>query len=359
MSDSEDSKASPAVPQWQLDSKQDQGEQNKQDEQEAAEQPQTPEDKLEVARRFLDEDEVKTASREKKVEFLQSKGIPEADIQELLGGASEAAPTEEASQRIFTATTCDNRNRSNNNNTSLFRAHPSSSERSQTSRRHIPRVPHQARTTTPLVTTNGLINTICAFAGLSTILYGASKYVVAPMVESLTDARFELHETTSKRLDDIVTKLESTVSVIPTYKSSEDAADDASDAEDPSEMFHRDIGTQTSFPSSPSIPKSDNEPVAKQHADRLAKFTKSLSSLKDDYRSQSTGLQDVKTVLDVFRDELDSMTYGNGNDYVGGFDMYGKLKRSEPEDEIRKARDNIRRIKGVLLSTRNFPTSVR
>jgi hypothetical protein len=33
--------------------------------------------------------------------------------------------------------------------------------------------------------------------------------------------------------------------------------------------------------------------------------------------------------------------------------------KNEPDDEVRKARDNIRRIKGVLLSTRSFPASTR
>lgn len=41
-------------------------------------------DTLAVARRFLDNDEVKSASREKKVEFLKTKGVSEGDIQTLL-----------------------------------------------------------------------------------------------------------------------------------------------------------------------------------------------------------------------------------------------------------------------------------
>lgn len=46
-------------------------------------------DKLTVARRFLEDEEVRTASREKKVAFLRAKGIEDGDIEILLGKAEE------------------------------------------------------------------------------------------------------------------------------------------------------------------------------------------------------------------------------------------------------------------------------
>ena len=49
--------------------------------------PDSQPDQLEVARRFLQEDEVKSSSRSKKVEFLKSKGISDADIETLLGAS--------------------------------------------------------------------------------------------------------------------------------------------------------------------------------------------------------------------------------------------------------------------------------
>lgn len=48
------------------------------------------EDRLTVARRFLEDDEVKAAPREKKIEFLKAKGIEDAHIDELLGEPEEA-----------------------------------------------------------------------------------------------------------------------------------------------------------------------------------------------------------------------------------------------------------------------------
>ena len=49
----------------------------------------------------------------------------------------------------------------------------------------------------PLMTMTTFLNTLCAFGGLSTLIYGTSKLVLAPMVDSLTDARLELHPDTS------------------------------------------------------------------------------------------------------------------------------------------------------------------
>jgi hypothetical protein len=49
------------------------------------------EDKKDIARRFLDDEEVKNSSREKKVEFLKAKGLGDAEVEELLA-ATQSAP---------------------------------------------------------------------------------------------------------------------------------------------------------------------------------------------------------------------------------------------------------------------------
>ena len=82
MSDSEDKQDYPAIPTWQRGA--------------PSEEPTTgatesQEDKLEVARRFLDDEAVQDASREKKVEFLKSKDIADDEIRKLLGEEEEAA----------------------------------------------------------------------------------------------------------------------------------------------------------------------------------------------------------------------------------------------------------------------------
>lgn len=54
-------------------------------------------DQLDVARRFLDDDEVKSAPREKKVAFLKAKGIEDGDIEKLLGETDQESPSENVS----------------------------------------------------------------------------------------------------------------------------------------------------------------------------------------------------------------------------------------------------------------------
>jgi hypothetical protein len=60
------------------------------------------EDKLEVARRFLENDAVRDAPHEKKVEFLKSKGIDEAEIQALLGQDGSTTESEVRTYHIDT-----------------------------------------------------------------------------------------------------------------------------------------------------------------------------------------------------------------------------------------------------------------
>lgn len=370
MGDPEDKPASAGIPTWQQRSEQDRAEAT------AAE----PQDQLELARRFLDDDEVKTASRDKKSEFLRTKGVEEGDIQKLLGEADDVPEPHEVRivPMVESPGTTTNGSKKNDEKPDTDEI-PTQQEATQTSTLSVagsdrppivtyPEFLAKPQRPPPLVTTNGLLATIYGFAGLSTLLYGTSKFVVAPMVECLTDARSELYDSSSKKLDALVAKLEKTVSEVPpSVKAHPATADDASDAEDPTEMFHRDIGTQTSLPATPSAAVTPSkaaavgaaEPESKRQADRLSTLTKTLSGLKDQFRTQSEDMDDIRTLLDVFRDDLDGMTYGGQTQFVGGYDMYGGAKKTEPEDEIRKVRDNIRRVKGVLLSTRSFPASTR
>jgi hypothetical protein len=201
------------------------------------------------------------------------------------------------------------------------------------------------------------------------------------MLERLNESRGELHESVAQNLSAIVTKLEGTVSEIPVTAVAnskkkahgEDASEDSED-DDPSEMFHRDIGTQTTTPppssSSPSPSNKDSSASgAEAQAIQIKSLVSKLSALRDDIRSQSDDLGDVKILIDVLRDDLDVLTYRNYTDSSGGGGAYdylsksaggaGKAAADNKDDEIRKARDNIRRIKGVLLSTRTFPVSTR
>lgn len=213
----------------------------------------------------------------------------------------------------------------------------------------------------PLVTKERLFNALYAVTGLSTLIYGTSRYVIRPMVDSQAEARTDFHDLTSKKLDALVAKLEKTVSEVPPKKPAA-TVEEESDAEDPTEMFHRDMGTQTTFPiSSVTALKGSagNDSPAKHNINQLASLNKTLSGLKDEYRSQSEGMDKIKSAVDVLRDDLDTLTYTAYPEQSNGYDLYGRSRKAEPDDEIRKVRDSIRRVKGVLLSTRNFPASAR
>ncbi|KAK2612828.1 hypothetical protein QQS21_001108 [Conoideocrella luteorostrata] len=338
-----------AIPSWQRD-----GASNSGDTKEKPTKQAQQDEQVEVARCFLKESQVKSASREKKIEFLESKGISSNDIEKLLSQSEEDS---ESLSQIRSPKSKRTESSATNENSS-----PSASTNDRPPIVIFPEFLVKPQRPPPLVTKNGLFNTLYAFAGLSTLLYGTSKYLVAPMVDNLTDAQTELHEVTSKKLDILVAQLEKTVSVIPPALAKPASLDDndASDVEDPAEMFHRDIGTQTSVIDANTVPATKpSEPASKRHVENLASLAKTLSVLKDQFRAQSEGFEDVKTLLDVFRDDLDGMTYGGATEFIGGYDIYSTAKKNEPEDEIRKARDNIRRVKGVLLSTRNFPASTR
>ncbi|KAF5019616.1 hypothetical protein F66182_8362 [Fusarium sp. NRRL 66182] len=313
------------------------------------------EDKLVVARRFLENDAVRDAPREQKIEFLKSKGIDETEINTLLGQEESSAETE-------TSTTTETTNSFTPTRTETLA--PSTLSQPPVDRPPIVTYPEflaKPPRPPPLVTKERLFNALYVVTGLSTLIYGTSRYAIKPMVDTQAEARTDFHDLTSRKLDALVAKLEKTVSEVPPKKPVA-TVEEESDAEDPTEMFHRDMGTQTTFPISSVAAMADskgNETPAKHNTNQLASLNKTLSGLKDQYRSQSEGMDKIKKAVDVLRDDLDTLTFTAYPESSAGYDLYGRSRKPEPDDEIRKVRDNIRRVKGTLLSTRNFPASAR
>ncbi|KAF5709620.1 peroxin 14 17 [Fusarium mundagurra] len=343
----------------------------------AAEETSQPEiasgsqERLEVARRFLENDAVRHAPHEKKVEFLKSKGIDEAEIHALLGQDESTTETEVSTTSYLAPMYyADNlkapipETTSSHVPTPTETLPPTPASHPPVDRPPVVTYPEflaKAPRPPPLVTKERLFNALYAVTGLSTLIYGTSRYVIRPMVDSQAEARTDFHDLTSRKLDALVAKLEKTVSEVPPRKPIV-TVEEESDAEDPTEMFHRDMGTQTTFPISSVTAMTDsknNESAAKHNTNQLGILNKTLSGLKDEYRSQSEGMDKIKTAVDILRDDLDTMTYTAYPDHGTGYDLYGRSRKPEPDDEIRKVRDNIRRVKGVLLSTRNFPASAR
>ncbi|KAJ0161119.1 hypothetical protein CTA2_6754 [Colletotrichum tanaceti] len=383
MSDSDDNTSTPGIPAWQRNQKTDaelepQPEQPSQD---AKQDEPASEDNLEVARKFLQDGEIRDEPREAKEAFLKTKGISSEDIEQLLG-SSASEPTLETNQTEQQAPESSTQVMTTTSEPQTTPTPPPNTEVSiprQTDQPPVVTYPEFLTKPTrppPLITANGIFNTLYAFAGLSTFLYGTSKYLLAPMVENLTEARCDLHSTTSNNLAKIIEKLEGTVSEVPAAAAKVSATnaevykDDASSvsADDPTEMFHRDIGTQTSIPSTPrfgepgfgttATAEDKNKSASERHADKLTRLKSSADLLRTTVVSDAEDLADLKSKMDVLKDDLVQLAYPSPQDY-GSYSIYGGPRKNEPEDEIKKARDNIRRVKGVLLSTRNFPASAR
>lgn len=331
---------------------------------------------LEQARRFLQEETVRNSSKEKKAEFLKSKGLEEADITKLLEESSE--PTTQPATTQQTAPAWESSDS------------PASWQESKADHPPIVTYPEFLTKPTkppPLITASGLLNALAVIAGCSTLVYGATKHLVSPMVASLTQARVEFHDRANENLTNLVDKLEHAVSEIPAgyhlagkshHKPNADAdADDKSSNsssssmyDDPTELFHRDVGIQTSpppspqpatpFPNSLAIAANPRTPAEQtQHqADRLARLSVGVRGLAADVVHQVEEMEATKSVLDAFGSELHNLTYPPESFGVGSSYLYG-ASRAEPEDEIKRVKMSIRAMKGVLLSTRSFPASVR
>ncbi|KJR83933.1 peroxisomal membrane anchor [Sporothrix schenckii 1099-18] len=360
---------------------------------------------LEQARIFLRDKTVQHESRPRKAAFLASKGLASKEIDQLLAEEDGPAATTEVA-----VTPQESRGPSAEQTPSRppivtypeFMARP-------------PQPP-------PLVTPKVFLGALYGSAAVSSLLYVTARLVLAPMVDTLTEARAELHDTAATNLTRLLGQLETVVSRVPeAAKASRDSgaparsslatastlADDdgASTAEtsgsydDPTEVFHRDIGVQTSLPPSPNLaPKvtmdstvpststslnapaadSANEPSQSYYqAERLSNLVVSVRSLSQGWAGPSDVLSEIQTTVDVFREDVDKLSRPPAYAYGGGFgsSIYGygssistigssskypgyvTTTRNEPDDEIRKAKENIRRVKGALLTTRTFPTA--
>ncbi|KUI62187.1 hypothetical protein VP1G_09305 [Cytospora mali] len=361
---------------------------------------------LERARTFLQDDTVRLSSREKKIEFLKSKGIEEADITQLLDETEEATTTQATTNTTITKGEEQAGGSSPSNKAVVVSAPQSEPEQQHQQEKrsdHPPIITYPEFLTKPakpppLITASGLLNSLGIVAGLSALVYGATKHLVSPMVETLTEARTDFHDNANKNLSRLVEQLENAVSEIPasyhavgkrtpethnTNKLLEDAPsyndDSSSSYDDPTELFHRDVGVQTSPPATPGVPSytggwpsgnpnnnnnnNSNKPGSntQQEADKLSNIISSVRGLSSTLVSQAEDLVETKNVLDQFNQDLHSLTYPPESFGVGSSYLYGTAAaaRAEPDDEIKRVKNSIRSVKGVLLSTRSFPPVTR
>ncbi|OQE46131.1 hypothetical protein PENCOP_c001G05582 [Penicillium coprophilum] len=358
---------------------------------------------LDQAFKFLEDVSIRDAPTDRKVSFLESKGLSSDDIEQVLGvsrnaeASSSSTPVEDKPQEETPsnpptkseATTSPLTPSSPSSNT-MPQSHPAPAPTPSPAPRDVPPIityPEflfESSKPPPLVTMRSLLYTLYGAAGLGASLYGASEYLVKPMLANLTSARHELASTAEANLQKLNEKLEKTVSVIPAeltarkVKPYSDEDDDASSiTSDPTELFHRDVATQTSpeptpAPSTAGVVNSADSAVSpstavNNHISRVESITSKLREIVNSEKEASTLDDSMRTRLTELHHYCDGLiysgpTYSSGSSYgvwnsnnSGSSDSSGHRKA---EDEaIAGFRADIRGVKGALLSARNFPAS--
>lgn len=317
----------------------------------------------EEVRQFLKDTSVKDAPDDKKREFLELKGVPKEAVNEVLH--------ELAMQSVKEDTTVS--------------AAASKFDVSQFNRQHrdsppivtYPEFLVKPQKPPPLVTANRLFNTAYIVGSLATVFWGASRYLIEPMAAELTAARHELSNHSAEKTNDLNRRLESLVSSIPPVAkslplmASTTISDQESITSDPTELFHRDIGIQTSpiisrrnsTSSSSSSPSWEEEvklvSMTKKHEDRLQSLRSHLDDILDGEVRGREGNTNLENSIGELREYLNELVYmppkGIGIDAWGA--TGGTKREGEKVDAIAAFKGEIRGVKGMLLSARRFPAS--
>ncbi|KAJ5540991.1 hypothetical protein N7494_006067 [Penicillium frequentans] len=374
--------------------------------------PTSREDLINQASRFLEDESIRDSSTDRKVAFLESKGLNPDEIQQLLGvtrnqeatssnastddNAQETPQTSSASSEIEVSTsspvTAQSSSQSPSPSTTMSQQRTSTATTTPAKRDEPPIITYpeflfEPTKPPPLVTMQSVLYTLYGAAGLGATIYGASEYIVKPMLATLTSARQELAETAQENLQKLNEKLEKTVSVIPPHLKArkdnpdeEDTEDSDSVTSDPTELFHRDMGTQTtpdvSSSTSLSATKEGEEKPAdapsiavSNHMSRLESIQSQLKEVEG-LEKESTTLDDnLRSKMSDLHHYLDGLIYAAPTYTAAGgsFGLYGNNNSGTDGSSsgVRKAEDeaiasfkaDIRGVKGALLSARNFPAS--
>lgn len=223
----------------------------------------------------------------------------------------------------------------------------------------------------PLLTAQRVLQTVYLASSAALTLYGANKYVMEPLIEKMNEARHSLALTAVDNLTKLNTKLVSTVTEVPKtgnsfgieYHGKEDAVSTTSIESDPTELFHVDVGTQTSdvHSQASSVCSDPLDGLATLNAQesKLKELHQQLSDLLDE-NNDRFGDEIVESTVQQLTKYLDNLYYTSPyyskNSKQDGITASGNSRTNEV-DEIARVKAEIISIKGVLLSARNFPAS--
>ncbi len=171
------------------------------------------------------------------------------------------------------------------------------------------------------------------------------------MLESLTTARHSLFETAQASLDTLNEKLVNNVSKIPEGGAKQpgdgEGDDDPEITENIGALFNRTIGTQTSPLSTPAA-SSTPSPVTPP--DPISTHQTTLISL----RNSLVGLRSYTSPEPVMDELFDLKMYLRDLAYPK---PHVSLDGPTNVEAVNKFKAELRGVKGVLLSARNFPSA--
>ncbi|THY56390.1 hypothetical protein D6C77_05241 [Aureobasidium pullulans] len=223
----------------------------------------------------------------------------------------------------------------------------------------------------PLVTVSRLINATYIAGALTASAYALSKYIIAPMAENLNDARHDLFEHTTDhvtefndKLSKLVSTVPSSVKLLPQTPAEFADFDNESITSDPTELFHRDVGTQTSPSLSrrPSV-ASDIEvirpdTVPLKQTNRLEIMKSHISEILEASESNGASNQTLQESISETRHYLDGLYYTPPSyswNADNSLNTSGTSKDKQPDAAV-ALKAEIRGVKGVLLSAKRFPS---
>ena len=315
---------------------------------------------LEIVRAFLEDPDVKDEPIDRKREFLEAKGIAQDMIEQELDSSTATSTATQPSASISPADFASFKQSTQPQST------PPAPRVAAPPIITYPEFLEDARKPPPLITPTRILNATYIASAIAAVAYGASTFLVKPMAASLTDARHDFASHGQTKIDEFNDRLSKLVSKIPEPKSTAEEAeneDTESIASDPTELFHRDIGTQTSPaispPPSTTNAQAQTNTVADKQNERLSIIKSHLDEMLAGVQAGEQPAKDrleetnkLRNHLDNMMDRVQTANMWNGG-YGGGFVNDAKTG-TEAVDAIEEVKKEIRGVKGVLLSAKRF-----
>ena len=224
---------------------------------------------------------------------------------------------------------------------------------------------HTKQSPSSLLTGDNLLKAAYLLSGAFVAAYATSTYVVRPMLTSLHSARHSLLEGSLQNIQALNEKLEGVVSAVPHQASALESKSgrephpyptEPSNESWTSQLYSRETGTQTTpgvsrSPSLSAIQTAETQAALENEHIPLENIRKVLNSILTLEEQAQTETCDVKDGMNDF--EISMRTLLLTNSRGSKLNVSGEVG----SDVVEKAKAEIKSIKGVLLSARNFPAS--